>query len=497
MSTQVTVITGSGSTAYNVNLDRRGPQGIQGEQGIQGIQGIQGEVGPPGPTDYNLLTNVPATFPPSAHTHVVSNITPVSTTTLIGRHGVGSGDAQEVSVGNGVEFSGSGIRRSALTGDVTASAGSNSTTIANDAVTTAKIINDAVTNGKLANMATATIKGRTTAGTGDPEDLSPAQARTVIGVSPALVVSDTAPTTPADGQQWLRLTRELLSIWSTTKNRWVTPVYSGATDADAVAWIDAVIAASGVLLSSERSTKIIASDFFSALKTDASGNLFTLLGRTYFPVWGVAAANAICCKSLTTGTFTGTLTHSAGFVTGDGSTGYFDGGATPSAAGCLLGSTHAFVLLNRAGAATPTASTVFLGAQDSSTQSRLTLQVPSTVANYAALGPNNSTSLAAASGQNYRGVYLSSRAGSAERFLGRNIVSGWELGASDTTSSQLLNTTINMAYMANNNNNTIGNYSNFPTGAYGIGLGMTQAQAEKFTQTVKNFWETLTGLNIT
>ena len=58
---------------------------------------------------------------------------------LIGRHSSGSGDIQEVSVGNGVEFQGSGIRRSALTGDVTASAGSNTTTIANSAVTFAKI----------------------------------------------------------------------------------------------------------------------------------------------------------------------------------------------------------------------------------------------------------------------------------------------------------------------------------------------------------------------
>lgn len=68
-----------------------------------------------------------------------------------------------------------------LTGDVTGSGtGTFATTIANDAVT----------NAKAANMDTATIKGRLTAGTGDPEDLTAAQARQVIAIQiPILVAS--------------------------------------------------------------------------------------------------------------------------------------------------------------------------------------------------------------------------------------------------------------------------------------------------------------------
>jgi hypothetical protein len=49
------------------------------------------------------------------------------------------------------------LQRAALTGDVTASAGSNATSIANDAVTTAKIFNANVTLAKLANIADQTI----------------------------------------------------------------------------------------------------------------------------------------------------------------------------------------------------------------------------------------------------------------------------------------------------------------------------------------------------
>lgn len=51
-------------------------------------------------------------------------------------------------------------------------------TIADGSVTTAKLANDAVDNTKLANMATKTYKGRTSGGTGDPEDVAAATVRT-------------------------------------------------------------------------------------------------------------------------------------------------------------------------------------------------------------------------------------------------------------------------------------------------------------------------------
>jgi hypothetical protein len=44
------------------------------------------------------------------------------------------------------------------------------------------IDNGVVTNAKLADVATATIKGRTTAGTGSPEDLTSAQATALLDV---------------------------------------------------------------------------------------------------------------------------------------------------------------------------------------------------------------------------------------------------------------------------------------------------------------------------
>ena len=44
------------------------------------------------------------------------------------------------------------------------------------------VADDAVTNAKLANVATATIKGRVTAGTGDPEDMTGTQATALLDV---------------------------------------------------------------------------------------------------------------------------------------------------------------------------------------------------------------------------------------------------------------------------------------------------------------------------
>lgn len=54
---------------------------------------------------------------------------------------------------------------------------------------------DAVTNADLANMATATIKGRTTAGTGDPEDLTATQVTALLNV----VTSGAKGLAPASG----------------------------------------------------------------------------------------------------------------------------------------------------------------------------------------------------------------------------------------------------------------------------------------------------------
>jgi hypothetical protein len=106
----------------------------------------------------------------------------ISTAHLLGRHASGTGDVQQINIDGGLELNGANLRRAALTGDVTASAGNNATAIANDAVT----------NAKMANMAQATIKGRQAGGgTGDPEDLTASEARTAMGLASGALINVT------------------------------------------------------------------------------------------------------------------------------------------------------------------------------------------------------------------------------------------------------------------------------------------------------------------
>lgn len=98
----------------------------------------------------------------------ISGLAPIAT----------SGSAADLSTGtlpNG--------RFPALVGDVTTSAGSLSTTIANNAVTTAKILNSNVTYAKIQNVATAKILGRVTSGSGVVEELTAAQVKTLLNIN--------------------------------------------------------------------------------------------------------------------------------------------------------------------------------------------------------------------------------------------------------------------------------------------------------------------------
>jgi hypothetical protein len=81
---------------------------------------------------------VPATVAANAVTF--AKMQQIATDRLLGRDSLLTGDVEQLTVGGGVEFTGSGgIQTSAFTGDVTKAAGGTATTIADGAVTMAKI----------------------------------------------------------------------------------------------------------------------------------------------------------------------------------------------------------------------------------------------------------------------------------------------------------------------------------------------------------------------
>ena len=94
----------------------------------------------------------------------------------------------------GLSTPGRASNTSGVLADIVASADGqvlrrSGTTLGFGTVATAGLTDDAVTNAKLANMAVNTFKGRATAGTGDPEDLTVAQAIAVLGYTHSLAPS--------------------------------------------------------------------------------------------------------------------------------------------------------------------------------------------------------------------------------------------------------------------------------------------------------------------
>ncbi len=129
-------------------------------------------------------------------------------------------DADVATGGGTATGTNTGDQTITLTGDVTGSGtGSFAATIANLAVTSAKIADDAVGNDKLANMAFGTIKARTTAGSGNPENATGTEVTALLDT----FTSTLKGLVPAPGS----VAGKVLSDDGT----WITPA-GGVSDGD-------------------------------------------------------------------------------------------------------------------------------------------------------------------------------------------------------------------------------------------------------------------------
>ena len=90
-------------------------------------------------------------------------------------------------------------------------------------------------------------------------------------------------------------------------------------------------------------TKINALDTF--IKGEKTAGRWGGHKRLYFPVWGSAASNAICMKTLLSGTFVGSWTHSNQAVVANGVEGYFQPDNVLSSMGMTMGNYHFTTLI--------------------------------------------------------------------------------------------------------------------------------------------------------
>jgi len=79
-----------------------------------------------------------------------------------------------------------------ITGLASVATSGSATDLATGTLPIARVADGAITKAKLENVATATIRGRTTAGTGIPEDLTATQVRTLLNVADGALANDYA-----------------------------------------------------------------------------------------------------------------------------------------------------------------------------------------------------------------------------------------------------------------------------------------------------------------
>jgi hypothetical protein len=142
----------------------RGDTGAQGPQGNTGATGATGPAVADGDKGDVVVSSSGTVWTVGTNVIGDTKLRQGAALTVIGRSANSTGNVADIAAGTDGHI----LRRSG-------------TTLGFGTIATAGITNDAVDNTKLANMAANTVKGRITASTGDPEDLTAADVRTITG----------------------------------------------------------------------------------------------------------------------------------------------------------------------------------------------------------------------------------------------------------------------------------------------------------------------------
>jgi hypothetical protein len=264
---------------------------------------------------------------------------------------------------------------------------------------------------------------------------------------------------------------------------------SGALDPDAKAYIAAVETAGATVTSGQKKA------INTFVKTGKSDGWYSSIKRLYLPIWASAAPNAVDMITRASGTFNGTVTHSAGYVQGDGSTGYFDPGTAANlhTLGLSNESLHFMTGVYTGG----TAASIPVGVWDGVAANRcqITNEVSPSSVNRFACPDNLITNTAVLADANRNGILIGSCTAADNRFLIRRKTTG--VTTDTNTVSSATNVPNDRPYfMARKNTSSFDVPYNGKVFAYGLGSKLSLTEAENYSLALKNLWETSTSLTL-
>lgn len=255
----------------------------------------------------------------------------------------------------------------------------------------------------------------------------------------------------------------------------------GMDDPDATAYIAAIVANGATVTAANR--KAI-NQFF---KTGKLESWYSLIKRLYLPIWGIQSANEICLVSRESGSFTASgVTHAAGYVQGNGSTGSFSTGKTSADLQMSIGSRF-FLLLTYQKSAT---KNCVLGVRDDAINRALFGSEIAGTGFYA-----SGTAIALRLTGAVDGILIASDTSSSGRFLLCRKTSGVTT-LSETTPNTTTVPTGAIYAMAYNDNGVATGHSNASESAWGFGTSLSVSQATALSSAIKTLWETCTGLTL-
>jgi len=259
-------------------------------------------------------------------------------------------------------------------------------------------------------------------------------------------------------------------------------------DPDARAYIAAVEAVLpgndiAAALPNASNPKRIISDFIKSEKAASRWALHKWLNLTIF---NNSAASAVDMVSRTSGMFIAGVTHAAGYVQGDGTSGYFDTIANWDTLVALDNATIGTI--NLTGNGSPNMTTIGVGAA-LTTAIRVASQNSGMIPQCAWAGAGIVRLVIGTTG-----IQMASRSGGVTRMIRRS-ASGITEGS---TSNPITGAVISFPLTIGANNSGVSRvgFSNAQIGGGIISLGMDSTQLAAYSLNLKNLYESLTGLNL-